>query len=435
MTDPALLGMLSVVLLLVMVAFGVRIFVAAALTGFLGLAMMRGFGTAMSLAGLTPYAKTATYEFSVLPMFLLLGFLAFHAGITRQVFDAARIFVGRLPGGLALATVIATAGFSAVSGASTATSAVFTRIALPEMLRTGYAVSISAGVVAAGGTLASLIPPSGILVIYGIIAETSIGKLLLAGFIPGALSALIYVATIIILFKLKPSLGPVGEAYGMREKLAATRKLSGIGLVIAVVLGGLYTGWLTPTETGAAGAFIMLLFCVFRTGFRLANLRNALIETAQVSAMIFAIIWAVLIYVRFLGFTGLPGDLAEWVLGIDANRYVILLAILLIYVVLGMFMDAIGMLLLTLPFVLPTIAGLGFDEIWFGIILVKMAEICLITPPIGLNVFVVHGVRPDIPVNTIFRGAFPFFLADVVTVIVLILFPDIVLWLPNQMAG
>ncbi|MBJ3778027.1 TRAP transporter large permease [Acuticoccus mangrovi] len=435
LTDPAILGVLSVVLLLTLVGLGVRIFVAAALVGFAGLAAMRGFGTAMALAGLTPYAKTATYEFSVLPMYLLLGFLAFYAGMTRQVFEAARIWVGQLRGGLALATVVATAGFSAVSGASTATSAVFTRIALPEMIRAGYAVSISAGVVAAGGTLASLIPPSGILVIYGIIAETSIGKLLLAGFIPGALSALVYVATIAVLFRLKPELGPVGQSYTLRRKLAATRNLAGIALVIAIVLGGLYSGWLTPTETGAAGAFVMLVFCVFKTGFRLANLRDALIETAQVSAMIFAIIWAVLIYVRFLGFTGLPGDIAEWVLGLDANRYVILIGILLVYVVLGMFMDAIGMLLLTLPFVLPTIDGLGFNEIWFGIILVKMAEICLITPPIGLNVFVVHGVRPDIPVNTIFRGAFPFFIADVVTVILLILIPDIVLWLPNQMSG
>lgn len=435
MIDPTTLGLLSIVLLLFQVALGVRIFVAASLTGFLGLYLMRGWDAAIGLAGLTPYAKTASYSFSVLPMFILIGYLAFHAGLTKSLFDAARIWVGRLHGGLAVATVFATAGFAAVSGASTATTAVFSRVALPEMLKRGYSVSISAGVVAAGGTLASLIPPSGILVIYGIIAETSIGKLLLAGFIPGLLSAIIYAASIILIFKIRPELGPRGNSYTLMSKLKATKGVGGVGFVVAVVFGGLYTGWLTPTETGAAGAFVMLMLCLFRAGFKLRHLWAALIETVKVSAMIFAVIWAVLIYVRFLGFTGVPNDIADWVLGLELNRYAILLLILLFYVVLGMFMDAIGMLLLTLPIVLPTILGLGFNEIWFGIILVKMAEICLITPPIGLNCFVVHGVRPDIPMTKIFKGAFPFFLADVATVAVLIALPEIVLWLPNRMSG
>ncbi|MCY6379398.1 TRAP transporter large permease [Hoeflea prorocentri] len=433
--DTSTLGLLSVVFLMALVAGGIRIFVAAALVGFLGLASLRGWDAAIGLAGLTPYAKAASYQFSVLPMFILIGFLAFHAGLTRNVFEAARIWVGRLPGGLAVATILATAGFSAVSGASTATSAVFSRIALPEMLGRGYKVAISAGVVAAGGTLASLIPPSGILVIYGIIAETSIGKLLIAGFVPGFLSAAIYVLLLVFLFKRNPGLGPAGTAFPLREKIASIRKVSGIAVVIMIVLGGLYTGLLTPTETGAAGAFVMLLFCVFRADFKLENMAHAFMETVKVSSMIFAVIWAVLIYVRFLGFTGLPNDIAAYVLSFDVNRYVILIAILLFYVVLGMFMDAIGMLLLTLPIVIPTIIGLGFNEIWFGIILVKMAEICLITPPIGLNCFVVHGVRPDIPMNKIFQGAAPFFVADVATVGLLIAVPEIVLWLPNQMAN
>ncbi|WP_238373161.1 TRAP transporter large permease [Heliomarina baculiformis] len=435
MFDPTVLGFASIVFLLVLVALGVRIFVAAALTGFLGLLIMRGWTAAIGLAGLTPYAKTADYSFSVLPMFILIGFLAYHAGITRSLFEAARIWVGRLNGGLAVSTVLATAGFAAVSGASTATSAVFSRIALPEMLSRGYSVSISAGVVAAGGTLASLIPPSGILVIYGIIAETSIGKLLLAGFVPGILSAAIYVGTVIIMFRLRPDLGPRGEAHPMLSKLKATKGVSGVAIVVAIILGGLYTGWLTPTETGAAGAFVMLLLCLARKEFTAGKLKDALIETVKVTAMIFAIIWSVLIYVRFLGFSGVPGELAEWVLSLDMNRYTILIMILLFYVVLGMFMDAIGMLLLTLPIVIPTIQGLGFNEIWFGIILVKMAEICLITPPIGLNCFVVHGVRPDIPMSKIFKGAFPFFIADVATVAVLIMLPEIVLWLPEAMSG
>lgn len=435
MADPTFLGFASIVFLLVLVALGVRIFVAAALTGFLGLLIMRGWTAAIGLAGLTPYAKTADYSFSVLPMFILIGFLAYHAGVTRSLFDAARIWVGRLNGGLAVSTVLATAGFAAVSGASTATSAVFSRIALPEMLSRGYSVSISAGVVAAGGTLASLIPPSGILVIYGIIAETSIGKLLLAGFVPGILSAAIYVGTVIIMFRLRPDLGPRGEAYPMLSKLKAAKGVSGVAIVVAIILGGLYTGWLTPTETGAAGAFVMLLLCLVRKEFTAGKLKDALIETVKVTAMIFAIIWAVLIYVRFLGFSGVPGEFAEWVLSLDMNRYTILIMILLFYVVLGMFMDAIGMLLLTLPIVIPTIQGLGFNEIWFGIILVKMAEICLITPPIGLNCFVVHGIRPDIPMSKIFKGAFPFFIADVATVAVLIMLPEIVLWLPEAMSG
>ncbi|RMH48760.1 MAG: TRAP transporter large permease [Alphaproteobacteria bacterium] len=446
-------------LLVILVLVGMRVAFAAAFVGFLGLCLFfmqrqgfdRGLVTAMKLAGQIPHSKSTTYALSLIPTFILIGYLAYYAGLTRYLFEAAKRWIGWVPGGLAVATVFATAGFAAVSGASVATSAVFARIAIPEMLREGYNKRFAAGVVAAGGTLASLIPPSAILVIYAIIVEQSVGKLLLAGFLPGAVSALIYAALITGLARLNPDLGPPVRGFTFRQRLAALPGTTPIILVIAIIIYSIYFGWATPTEAGALGAFIILLMAL-RKGMRWHQLRGALMETAKLTVMIFTMIWGVLIFVRYLGFAKLPDHFAAWIAGLDQPAHVTLLFILLAYVVLGMFMDAIGMLILTLPVTFPAVIalnggpnvtaeasalGMSADEcaIWFGIIVVKMAELCLITPPIGLNCFVVAGVAQDgrmpITVQDVFRGASPFFVADVVTVAVLILFPGIVLWLPG----
>ncbi|MEM6487216.1 MAG: TRAP transporter large permease [Pseudomonadota bacterium] len=450
--------------LIFLVIIGVRVAFATGFIGFLGVFLifyldrgqdpMRAFQVSLQIAGQVPHSKMSTYVLGLIPTFILIGYLAYYAGLTQALFEAAKKWIAWLPGGLGLSTVFATAGFAAVSGASVATSAVFARIAIPEMLKLNYDKRFAAGVVAAGGTLASLIPPSAILVIYAIITESSVGQLLLAGFLPGAVSALIYGALVILLAKMRPSLGPPVGGFSVQERFAALPGALPILFVVFIIIFCIYGGWGTPTEAGALGAFVVLLMALLK-GMSWTNLKGALIESAKLSAMILTMIWGVLIYVRYLGFADLPGAFADWITSLDQPPMLTLLCILGAYVVLGMFMDAIGMLILTLPITFPAVVALngvapGTAEIgalgmtgdqvavWFGIIVVKMAELCLITPPIGLNCYVVAGVARDrhgITVQDVFRGASPFFVADVATVAVLIAFPGIVLWLPSLLIG
>ncbi len=450
--------------MLAMVVLGMRVAFAAGLAGLVGLVWifwdkrsydpeMLGWaiGVAVKTAGQIPHGKVANQALSLIPTFILIGYMAYYAGLTTALFDAAKKWLGWLPGGMAVSTVFATAGFSAVSGASVATSAVFARIAIPEMLKIGYDKRFAAGVVAAGGTLASLIPPSAILVIYAIIVEQDVGKLLLAGFIPGAFSAVVYGTLIIGLALTIKGFGPPVRGFTWGQRFAALPPALPIVAVVVIIIFFVYNpfgdAWGTPTEGGAVGAFIVFLMALLH-GMRGAELKDALIETAKLSIMIFTIIWGVLIYVRFLGFADLPSAFADWISSLQYPPMMILICILLAYAVLGMFMDAIGMLLLTLPVVYPAVMALNGGEtvsaaestfgmsgemcaIWFGILVVKMAEFCLITPPIGLNCFVVAGVRPDLSVQDVFRGVTPFFIADAVTIGLLVAFPSIVLWLPS----
>jgi len=275
-----------------------------------------------------------------------------------------------------------------------------------------------------------LIPPSAILVIYAIIVEQSVGKLLLAGFLPGIFSAIVYAGIIIVWAMLKPEAAPSVSGFTWGERVRTLPGISPIVLVVIIIMTSIYSGWATPTEAGALGAFVVFVLALVR-GTALSSIRDSLMESAKLTVMIFSLIWGVLIFVRFLGFSGIPGAFTEWVVALPYSPMTIMICILLAYAVLGMFMDAIGMLLLTLPVVYPAVIALGFDPIWFGIIAVKMAEICLITPPIGLNCFVVNGVRPDIPLGEVFRGVALFFIADVITIAALLMFPEIVTWLPN----
>ncbi|AWB35444.1 TRAP transporter large permease [Orrella marina] len=430
--DSFTIGIIGVIALIFMVFMGMRVFLAAALVGTLGLVSIIGWESGLGMAGTIPHSKSVSYTLSVLPMFILIGFLAFHAGITEALFDAGRKWLGWLPGGLAVATVVAATGFAAVSGASTATAAVFARTAIPDMLKYGYNRQLAAGVVAAGGTLATLIPPSAILVIYAIIVEQSVGALLVAGFLPGIVSALIYVLLIVGISMVRPEMGPPLKGFTWSQRVKSVPGTFPIIVVVAIIFTAMYEGWATPTEAGALGASVVFVMAMAK-GMKLGTLRDALMETAKLTVMIFSIIWGVLVFVRFLGFAGLPDAFARWVVSLPFEPLYILIGILLFYAILGMFMDAIGMLLLTLPVVYPAVIGLGYDPIWFGIIVVKMAEICLITPPIGLNCFVVNGVRPDIPLNQVFKGVGPFFIADVATIAVLIAFPEIITWLPKMM--
>ncbi len=451
--------------MLVLVVLGMRVAFAAAMAGLVGLIWIfwskKGYdpeefgwalGVAVKTAGQVPHGKVASQALSLIPTFILIGYLAYYAGLTRALFEAAKRWIAWVPGGLAVSTVFATAGFAAVSGASVATAAVFARIAIPEMLKIGYDKRFAAGVVAAGGTLASLIPPSAILVIYAIIVEQDVGKLLLAGFIPGVFSAIIYGLLIVGMALVIKGFGPPVGGFTWRQRFASLPPALPIVAVVVIIIFFVYNpfggdAWGTPTEGGAIGAFIVFLMAVWR-GMRLPELMNALVETAKLSIMIFTIIWGVLIYVRFLGFADLPSAFADWISSLQYPPLLILVCILLAYAVLGLFMDAIGMLLLTLPVVYPAVMALNGGEtvsaadsafgmngtmcaIWFGILVVKMAEFCLITPPIGLNCFVVAGVRPELSVQDVFRGVTPFFVADAITIALLVTFPWIVLWLPS----
>ncbi|MBD1546165.1 TRAP transporter large permease [Roseibium aggregatum] len=460
---PFEVGLIMTGVLLVLVLVGVRVAFAAAFVGLTGLIIIfsmrmgfeRGVITALKMAGTVPHSKSVTYSLSVLPTFILIGFLAFYAGLTKQLFDAAKKWLGWMPGGMAVGTVFATAGFAAVSGASVATAAVFARVAIPEMLAVGYSKRLAAAVVAAGGTLASLIPPSAILVIYAILVEQSVGKLLIAGFIPGLYSALIYILIIVGMAAWRGD-APAIKGFTWSDRFASLPGTFPIFAVVAVIFVGLfgidiggYQFAATPTEAGALGAFVVLITAFFK-GMRGRQLGQALHETAKLTVMIFTLIWGVLVYVRFLGFAGLPDAFRDFIVSLPHDPMLTMILILAAYAVLGMFIDAIGMLVLTLPVVYPAVMALNGGEavsaadstlgmsgeacsIWFGILVVKMAELCLITPPIGLNCFVVAGVRPDIPVQEVFRGCIPFFVADIITIGGLLAFPSIITWLPSMM--
>jgi tripartite ATP-independent transporter DctM subunit len=420
------IGLTGAVALVALAILGVRIAYAAAFVGIVGLfALMGNPYAALVAAGTIPFAKSTGYELSVLPMFILIGYLAYYAGMTRTSFEAAKRWFGWLPGGLAIGTIFAVAAFSAVSGASTAAAAVFARVAIPEMLRAGYDRRLAAGVVTAGSTLDSLIPPSALLVIYGIIVEQSIGDLLIAGFVPGILSALVYCAIVIVRCRLNPALGRPITGFTWRQRFESLPPTAPIWIVVLLIFTSMLYGWATPTEAGALGAFCTLLFA-WRHRMTWPQFAGALLETARLTVMIFTVVWGVLIFVRFLGYANLPVTFANWIDGLGVNPLLVLLAIYAIYLVLGSFMDAIGMMLLTLPVVYPVIERMGYDPIWFGIIVVKLCGIGLLTPPVGICAFVVNGVRPDIPLSDVFRGVWPFIVADIVTVGLLTAFPELV---------
>lgn len=462
------IGLYVTGVMMVLVVIGMRVAFAAATAGLVGLVWIfwakKAYASseffwaltvATKIAGQVPHSKVSSQALSLIPTFIMIGYLAYHAGLTKALFEAAKRWVGWLPGGLGVSTVFATAGFAAVSGASVATSAVFARIAIPEMLAVGYDRRFAAGVVAAAGTLASLIPPSAILVIYAIIVEQDVGKLILAGFIPGAFSAVVYAGLVIGMAMVYPKLGPPVGGYSWAERFKSLPGALPIVFVVVVIICFIYNpfggdAWGTPTEGGAIGAFVVFLVALAR-GMKWPDLKMALLETAKLSVMIFSIIWGVLIYVRFLGFADLPSAFSDWIVSLDQSPMMTFVCILLAYAVLGMFMDAIGMLLLTLPIVFPAVIALNGGEgvsaadsafgmssagcaIWFGIVVVKMAELCLITPPIGLNCFVVAGVRSDISVQDVFVGASPFFVADALTIAGLVAFPQIVLYLPSLLS-
>jgi len=429
--DPVTLGLLSLVALTVFLISGVRIAFATALCGFFGLWMLRGYDPAAVLASTSIFGHLVNYNLLVLPLFIMMGYFAYHAGITRDLYFAARQWFGHLPGGLAIATIVGSAGFAAACGASTAAAAVMGRVALPELKKYGYNDKVAAGCVAAGGTMATMIPPSVLMVVYGFIAEQSIGALLLAGILPGLLQATTYSVMLYVRFRLNPALGPPVESVAWAERGRALKGVWGMVVLIALVMGTIYTGVATPTEAAGIGALGALALAIPRINAK--TFWNAMVETARTSSLIFVIVAGVLIFVHFLGFTGMPGAVAQAITSLDVPPMVVLIGILAMYLVLGMFLVGIGMMLLTVPIILPTIEHIGINPIVFGVLVVRMVEIGLITPPVGLNVYVLKGVAPNIAMGDMFRGCGWFVATDIFNLAILLMFPQIILLIPQTM--
>lgn len=405
-----------------------------AFVGLVGMTILSGLDVALIMAQLIPYHISASYVFSVLPLFFLMGNLAFHAGIAGDFFETARKWVGHLPGGLAVAVTAACTGFGAVTGSSLATAATMTRVALPEMRKAKYDDALSTGVIAASGTLAALIPPSAILVIYAIIVEQSVAQLLIAGIIPGIWSAFIYIVMILIRTRLNPKLGPPESPRCWRERLVSLKAVWPLVVIVLLVIGGLYTGVFTPTECGAIGALGVFILALARRKLTWQRLKDSLLDTGMTTATIFILLIGLMFFTRFMALSGLTVAVITYLSNLLVPSIVILVLILAMFLVLGCFMEGVSMMMLTLPAVFPLIVKLGFHPVWFGIIVVKMIEIAVITPPVGINVFTVKAVLGEgVKLETIFRAILPFLVMDVLTVITLIAWPEIVLILPNLM--
>ncbi len=431
--EREMIGVLGIVVMLILLALRMPIGIAMLLVGISGFAWLNGVPAALSSLGNAPYSYSTVYDLAVIPLFVLMGNCAAVSGMSRDLYAAAYAWLGHLRGGLASATIAACAGFAAVSGSSVASAVTMGRVCLPEMKRYNYDDGLATGTVAAGGTLGILIPPSTAFVIYAILTEQSIGRLLLAGFLPGLLLSFLFVVTIMIWTWMKPELGPPGERAGRQERVRTLIQSGPMIAIVAISIGGIYVGAFTPGEAAAVGAFLSFALALWRRTITWDSLSTILIDTVKTTAFVFLILIGAFVFGPFLALSGLPESLAQGLIALDLPRYAILFALILIYIVLGMFLEGFSILVLTLAIVIPIVDALRFDLIWFGVIMVIVLEMGLISPPVGINVFVVKGLVPDTPIGEIYKGILPFWIAMGVCIVLLILFPQIALFVPNTM--
>ena len=430
--SPEIVGVIGVVIMLVLIFMRVWVGLAMIIVGFLGFAYLEGWGQALIISGTEPYSQIAFYVISCIPLFILMGIVVSETGIAGDLFGTANKWIGNVPGGLAIATTVATGGFAAVCGSSDATAAAMGKVAFPEMKKLGYDSKLAAGCIAAGGSIGILIPPSLGFILYGLLCEQSIGKLFMAGFIPGVLEVAFYSITILIICRMNPKLGPPGPRTNIRQKVSSLKNTWGMISLFLLVIGGIYLGIFTPTEAGAVGAFGAIAISLAGRRLTRANFSKSMVETAKITAMIVLLITGAFIFLRFLAVSQLPAALSDFVSGLEVSKYILIAGIVVFYLILGCFWDIFACMLLTLPFIFPVVEAIGMDPIWFGVIMVRCMEVGLITPPFGLNIFILSGVI-NVPVGTLYRGVLPFVLADFCHIALLVAVPALSLWLPSTM--
>jgi C4-dicarboxylate transporter DctM subunit len=430
---PTEAGIYGFIVLVALMFLKIPVGFVMALVGLLGFAFLVSWEAALNLMAQDFSAVFGSYNLTVIPLFVLMGQLAHHSGMSGRLFHAAYRFFGNLPGGLAVATIGACAGFSAICGSTSATAATMAAVALPEMKKYNYDPALATGVVAAGGSLGILIPPSTIFIVYGIMTEQSVGKLFLAGVMPGILMTILFIVTVFIWTWKRPDLALPGASFTLREKIASLAGVVETLILFVAVMGGLFIGFFTPTEAAAIGAFGTLLIAVAGRHLSWKGFAQSLVETTRVSCMILVIVAGATVFGHFLAVTRIPFDVGNWVMGLQMSPWAVMGLIILVYLLLGCLMDSLAMIMLTIPIFFPVITALGYDPIWFGVIIVLVTGMGVITPPVGINVYVVAGVARDVPLHVIFRGAIRLLAAQVVTAALLILFPQIALWLPAMM--
>ena len=427
------IGIIGIIILVILLFTNMPVGFVMGLVGFVGFCYIKGVGPGLNLVAKDVFEVFSSYGLTVVPLFIFMGQLSFYSGISRRLYDAAYVLMGGKRGGLAMATVGACAGFSAISGSTNATAATMATVTLPEMKRFGYDMSLATGTVAAAGSLGILIPPSTIFIIYGILTEQSIGKLFAAGIFPGILLALLFMFVIYIRVYRNPSLAPAGPKTVMSEKLKSFMGVIETLIIFGMVMGGIFFGIFTPTEAAALGAFFTLLLAIIRRQLTWEGFLKSLADTTRISCMIMVIVAGATIFGHFMAVTRVPFEISTWVSNLPLPSYAIMIVIILIYLLGGCFMDAMAMIMLTIPIFFPVSQALGYDPIWFGVIIVLITEMGVITPPVGINVYVVSGVAKDVPLETIFRGVLPMVLALLLCNLIILLFPQIALFLPGLM--
>lgn len=431
--SPEFIGLIAMAFFVILLCINVPIAYIMIIIGLAGFSFVVSPSAALSMASAELYSQFSSYSLSVIPMFIWMGYIAYHSGIGTSLYRFAYRMIGHKRGGLAIATQAACAMFGAICGSNTATAATMGAIALPEMRKYKYSDSLSSASVAAGGALGVLIPPSVIFIVYGVATEQSIGKLFVAGIIPGILLMVLYMLAIYITVRKNPEMGPKGPVFTWTERIDSLKNgLLEVILIFLISLGGLFAGWFTPTEAGAVGAGSVLLITILRRQLNWEGFKKSLIDTVRTTAMIMLMVAGAIVFGRFMAVSRLPFALANWAAGLQIPTFAVMAVILLIYLLLGCFIDALALILLTVPIFYPVAVGvLGYDPIWFGVIIVLVVAMGVITPPVGMNVFIIKGVAPDIPTETIFKGIWPFLFALFVCLALLIIFPLIVTFLPN----
>jgi len=431
--SPEVIGLIGVVVFLILIFLKIPIAYAMMAVGLIGFGIIVDFKAAFSMAATEIFGSFSSYSLSVIPMFVWMGFIAYYSSVGSSLYQFAYRMVGHKKGGLAMATQIACAIFGAICGSNTATAATMGAIALPEMRKYKYDDSLSSASVAAGGALGILIPPSVIFIVYGIQTEQSIGKLFISGIVPGILLMLLYILAIYIVVSRNPALGPASRKFTWKERISSLQNgLIEVIFTFVVSLGGLFAGWFTPTEAGAVGTASILFITILRKQLNWAGFKHSLLATIKTTAMIMLIVGGAVAFGRFIAVSRLPFFLASWAASLDLPAVVVLIFVLLIYLVLGCVIDALAMILLTIPIFYPVVVGvLGYDPIWFGVVIVLVVALGVITPPVGMNVFIIKGVVKDLPVETVFKGVWPFVLALFICIVLIILFPGIATFLPS----